>query len=290
MLIFLIFKIEINNILFIYINNMDPSFRLIDFNIKNDTLVTATSKRGDKKQFMIQMFGMDEEGKTYAVLVKGFEPFFYVKVPMASKWNESKKRGFVEHIRKEIGEYYCDSVTKCSLIKRKKLYGFDKPIGERLFDWIYKLFTFQFGDSYFHHRKVIDLVKEKLPVSASLGIISFFLTYLVCIPLGIRRAVTHGSRFDLMAGGVVLFGYSIPGFILGVFLLILFGGGSFWNLFPIKGLTSENFADMTYFQQILDYLHHLILPTICMTIGSFSGYNTLRLSLNSATYQYVFHP
>jgi len=104
---------------------MDPSFRLIDFNIKNDTSGAPASKKGDKKQFMIQMFGMDEGGKTYAVWVEGFEPFFYVKVPMASKWNESRKRGFVEHIRKEIGEYYRDSITKCSLIKRKKLYGFD---------------------------------------------------------------------------------------------------------------------------------------------------------------------
>ena len=170
-----------------------------------------------------------------------------------------------------------------------KLYGFDKPIGERLLSWIYKLFTFQFGDSYFHHRKVVDLVVEKLPVSASLGIISFFLTYLICIPLGIKRAVVHGSRFDLMTGAVVLLGYSVPGFILGVFLLILFGGGSFWNIFPIKGLTSENFDQLNGYEQLLDYLHHLALPTVCMTIGSFAVMTNLTKNsvLENIKQQYV---
>ena len=104
---------------------MDPSFRLIDFNIKNDPSLTPSSKKGDKKQFIIQMFGMDEEGKTYATWVEGFQPFFYVKLPETSKWTELKKRGFVEHIRKKVGDYYRGSITKCSLIKKKKLYGFD---------------------------------------------------------------------------------------------------------------------------------------------------------------------
>src|SRR5690606_14343086 len=117
-----------------------------------------------------------------------------------------------------------------------KLYGFDEPVVKRFAMWTWKLLTFQFGDSYFHHKKVIDLVREKLPVSLSLGVASFFLTYLCCIPLGIRKAVRDGSTFDFASSFIVLIGYSIPGFVLGVLLILLFGGGTFWDLFPIRGL------------------------------------------------------
>ena len=121
----LISKIEINNILCIYINNMDPSFRLLDFNIKNEAPPVTSSQKVDKKKFIIQMFGMDEYGKTYATWVEGFQPFFYVKLSETTEWNESMKKRLVENIRKEIGNYYRGSITKCTLIKKKKLYGFD---------------------------------------------------------------------------------------------------------------------------------------------------------------------
>lgn len=152
----------------------------------------------------------------------------------------------------------------------QKLYDFDKPVHVRLGNWIVKLFTFQFGESYFHHKQVVELVKEKLPVSVSLGVASFFLTYLLCIPLGIAKAVREGSAFDLATSSVVLIGYSIPGFVLGVLLILLFGGGSFWDVFPIRGLVSDNFANLDTWGKFKDYAHHLILPLICLNIGSFA--------------------
>lgn len=161
-------------------------------------------------------------------------------------------------------------IDKEQIEQLKKLYGFNKPLHVRFFIWCKKLFTFQFGESYFYHRKVMDLVLEKLPVSMSLGIISFLLTYLICIPLGLYKALKDGTFFDLFSSVIVLVGYSIPGFVLGVFLIVLFGGGSFWDVFPIRGLVSDNFHQLTAFGQLKDYLHHLFLPVLCVTIGSFA--------------------
>lgn len=171
----------------------------------------------------------------------------------------------------------------------RKLYGFDKPLFERLIRWIYKLFTFQFGESYYHHQDVIDLVKEKLPVSVSFGVISFFLTYLICIPLGIAKAVRDGSLFDLASSSIVLIGYSIPGFVLGVLLIILFGGGSFWDIFPISGLVSDHFESLSIMGKILDYLHHMALPLICLVIGNFAVMTALTKNtvLDNMKRQYV---
>jgi microcin C transport system permease protein len=152
----------------------------------------------------------------------------------------------------------------------QKLYGFDQPVHVRLFQWIVKLFTFQFGDSYFHNKKVVDLIAEKLPVSVSLGVASFFLTYLTCIPLGIAKAVRDGSAFDLATSFIVLIGYSIPGFVLGVLLIWLFAGGSFLDWFPLRGLVSDDFATLSTWGKIKDYIHHLVLPLICLDIGSFA--------------------
>lgn len=152
----------------------------------------------------------------------------------------------------------------------KRLYGFDQPVHVQFFTWVVRLFTFDFGESYYHHKKVVDLVVEKLPVSISLGFWSFFLVYLTCIPLGIRKAVQHGSRFDAATSIAILVGYSIPGFVLGIFLIVLFGGGSFWSIFPLRGLTSDGFAQLTLVQKVLDYLWHLVLPLTCYVIGSFS--------------------
>jgi microcin C transport system permease protein len=152
----------------------------------------------------------------------------------------------------------------------RRLYGFDKPVHQRFFEWTWKLFTFQFGDSYFHHQKVVDLVKEKLPVSVSLGVASFFLTYMLCIPLGIAKAVRDGTAFDVATSTIVLIGYSIPGFVLGVLLILLFGGGSFWEVFPIRGLVSDNFETLSTWGKVKDYAHHLVLPLICLNIGAFA--------------------
>jgi microcin C transport system permease protein len=150
----------------------------------------------------------------------------------------------------------------------KKLYGFDKPPVLRFFSMMGSYFMFDFGDSYYHQKGVAELVISKLPVSMSLGIWTFLIVYSVCIPLGIRKALHDGSQFDVMTSTVILIGYAIPGFVLGILLLVLFGGGSFWNIFPLRGLVSDNWSELTWTAKILDYLWHMVLPIISSTVGS----------------------
>ena len=126
---------------------------------------------------------------------------------------------------------------------------------------------FDFGKSYFRDVSVMQLIKEKLPVSMSLGIWMTLLTYLISIPLGIRKAVSDGSRFDIWTSGVIIIGYAIPGFLFAILLIILFAGGSFWDLFPLRGLTSDNWAQLSWWQKILDYFWHLTLPIIAMMLA-----------------------
>lgn len=152
----------------------------------------------------------------------------------------------------------------------KALYGFDKPVHERFLEMIGNFARFDLGTSYFYQKSVWGLIKEKLPVSISLGVWSFLLTYLISIPLGIAKAVRNGSRFDFWTSTLILIGYAIPGFVLGVALLVLFGGGSFFDLFPLRGLTSDDFHSLTPLGKVLDYFWHLTLPLICLTVGSFA--------------------
>ncbi len=161
-------------------------------------------------------------------------------------------------------------IDAAKLEEIKALYGFDKPVHERFLHMIGGFLTFDLGKSFFHNRGVWELMKDKLPVSISLGIWTFLLTYLISIPLGIAKAVRHGSRFDLWTSTAILVGYAIPGFVLGVALLVLFGGGSFLQLFPLRGLTSDDWESLSLMGKILDYFWHLTLPIICMTLGSFA--------------------
>lgn len=172
----------------------------------------------------------------------------------------------------------------------RHLYGFDQPVHVRFYRWLVRLVSFDFGESYYHHRQVVDLVIEKLPVSISLGGWSFLLTYLTCIPLGIAKAVRHGSPFDSATSVVILVGYSIPGFVLGIFLIVLFGGGSFWSVFPLRGLTSEGWESLPLLGKVTDYLWHLTLPLICYVIGSFSILTLLTKNsfLDEINKQYVY--
>ncbi len=150
----------------------------------------------------------------------------------------------------------------------KNLYGFDKPPVERFFAMMASYLVFDFGNSYYHHQSVADLVISKLPVSMSLGLWSFVIVYGVCIPLGIKKAVRDGSRFDVFSSTVILVGYAIPGFVLAIALIVLFGGGSFWNIFPLRGIISDNWSEMTVMSKILDYLWHMVLPIISSAVGS----------------------
>src|SRR6187397_1632216 len=144
--------------------------------------------------------------------------------------------------------------------KLEKQFGFDKPAHERFALMLWNYIRFDFGKSYFRDVSVLQLIKEKLPVSISLGIWLTLLTYLISIPLGIRKAVRDGSVFDVWTSGIVIIGYALPGFLVAVLLIVVFAGGSFFSIFPLRGLTSENWAFMPWWQQILDYVWHLILP------------------------------
>ena len=151
-----------------------------------------------------------------------------------------------------------------------KFYGFDKPFLERFFIMISNYASFDLGMSYFHNQSVGDLILSKLPVSISLGLWSFIIVYLVSIPLGIKKAVNDGSRFDIISSTIVLIGYSIPGFVLGIGLIVLLGGGSFFDIFPTRGLVSDDWSNLSVIEKILDYLWHITLPIICLIIGSFA--------------------
>lgn len=154
------------------------------------------------------------------------------------------------------------------LAQLKALYGFDKPPLERYWLMLKRFARFDLGDSYFRHQSVWSLIVQKLPVSISIGLWTFFLTYLISVPLGIAKAVRNGSPFDVATSLVVLVGYAIPGFVLGVLLLVLFGGGSFWQLFPLRGLTSDNFSQLSLLGKVLDYLWHIALPITASVVGS----------------------
>ena len=151
-------------------------------------------------------------------------------------------------------------------------FGFDKPPLQRFLDMMWNYMRFDFGTSYFTSKTVVQLIVERMPVSISLGLWSTLIAYVVSIPLGIRKAVRDGTPFDTWTSGAIIVGYAIPGFLFAILLLVLFAGGSYWQWFPSRGLHSE--ADvwnaMTWPQRILDYAHHMILPTIALTISSFA--------------------
>jgi microcin C transport system permease protein len=148
------------------------------------------------------------------------------------------------------------------------LYGFDRPPVERFVTMMGSYLVFDFGTSYYHHTSVVELVVSRMPVSMSLGLWSFLIVYGVCIPLGIKKAVHDGSRFDVASSAAILIGYAIPGFVLGVLLIVLFGGGSFWAIFPLRGLVSDNWAELSLVMKVLDYLWHMVLPITASAVGS----------------------
>ena len=161
-------------------------------------------------------------------------------------------------------------IPEASLKEMKEFYGYDKPVIERYWLWLKNLLTLNLGKSYVYQEPVWDVIASKFNVSIYFGLISFTLTYLICIPLGIAKAVKNGTNFDFISSGLVFLGYSVPGWACGAFLLISFGGGSFWNLFPLGGFRSDNFESLTFFQQVYDQFIHTILPLISYLIGSFA--------------------
>lgn len=168
-------------------------------------------------------------------------------------------------------------------------FGFDKPVHERFFKMVGDYARFDFGESYYRDIPVIDLIMEKLPVSITLGLWTTLLTYLISIPLGIAKARRDGTRFDVWTSAVIIVGYAIPGFLFAVMLIVLFAGGSYLDWFPLRGLTSDNFDELSALAQIGDYLWHITLPVIAMTIAGFATTSLLTKNafLDEIRKQYV---
>jgi microcin C transport system permease protein len=166
------------------------------------------------------------------------------------------------------------------LVKRlEKQFGFDKPPLERFGKMMWDYIRFDFGESFFSNEKVLNLIKDRLPVSASLGVWILIFSYLISIPLGIKKAISDGSAFDVWTSGVIIIGYAVPSFLFGILLIVLFAGGSFYDWFPLRGLVSDNFDQLTWYQKIGDYFWHLTLPLISLSLSAFA--TTTLLTKNS---------
>lgn len=176
------------------------------------------------------------------------------------------------------------------LVKQiEKMYGFDKPAYVRFFEMMANYSRFDFGESFFRSTKVVDLVLEKMPVSISLGLWATLLVYLISIPLGIAKAVRDGSHFDIWTSAIIIIGYAIPSFLFAILLIILFAGGSYWQIFPLRGLVSENFEQLSWWRQWLDYAWHMVLPVTAMVIGGFASLTMLTKNsfMDEISKQYV---
>lgn len=171
----------------------------------------------------------------------------------------------------------------------ERMYGFDKSPPERLWIMIKNYARLDFGDSFFRDAKVIDLIVEKMPVSISLGLWSTLIMYLVSIPLGIAKAVRHGSHFDVWTSSAIIVGYAIPAFLFAILLIVLFAGGSYFDWFPLRGLTSNNFDELSTTGKVLDYFWHLVLPITALVIGNFATMTLLTKNsfLDEINKQYV---
>jgi microcin C transport system permease protein len=171
----------------------------------------------------------------------------------------------------------------------EKQYGFDKPAPERLWLMLKSYAQLDFGNSFFRGATVTDLILEKMPVTISLGLWATLITYLVSIPLGIRKAVRHGSSFDVWSSTAIVIGYAMPAFLFAMFLIVVFAGGTSLNWFPVRGLVSENFDDLSTVGKIADYFWHLVLPVTALVIGGFATLTILTKNsfLNEITRQYV---
>ena len=171
----------------------------------------------------------------------------------------------------------------------EKMYGFDQPPHIRFYKMIKNYLVFDFGDSFFQDRKVIDIVLEKLPVSISLGLWTTLLIYLISIPLGVYKAVNDGRKFDIWSSVVVIIGNAIPSFLFALLLIILFAGGRYFDIFPLRGIISENWVELNTFEKILDYLWHIALPIFSLVIGGFASLTMLTKNsfLDQINQQYV---
>jgi len=200
--------------------------------------------------------------------------------------------GFVDELRIQFSfaRLVCDDgFTGEPKISAPECTAVDIPATERFFRMVGKYLTFDFGESYFRSESVVGLVLEKMPVSITLGLWSTLIAYLISIPLGIRKAVRDGSSFDTWTSGIIIVAYAIPGFLFAVLLLVLFAGGSYYQWFPLRGLTSDNFEELSMIGKVLDYLWHITLPVLATTISAFATLTLLTKNsfLDEINKQYV---
>lgn len=152
----------------------------------------------------------------------------------------------------------------------RRYYGFDKPVHVRYATWLWNVLHLDLGNSYIYQDPVWDIIKSRFPVSIFLGLTGFLLSYLICVPLGVLKAIKHGSRFDFISSAIVFLGYSIPGWALGTALLVLLGGGSFWDVFPLGGFRPDNWEYLGFFDKVTAQIEHMFLPVLCYMVGSFA--------------------
>ena len=152
----------------------------------------------------------------------------------------------------------------------RRYYGFDKPVHIRYATWLWNVLHLDLGQSYIYRQPVWDVIKTRFPISIFLGLTGFILSYIVCVPLGVFKAIKHGSKFDFFSSFIVFMGYSVPGFALGAAMLVLFGGGSFWDVFPLGGFRPDNWEFLSFGRKITAQIHHMILPVIAYMVGSFA--------------------
>ena len=162
------------------------------------------------------------------------------------------------------------SLPQDAIDEIRRFYGFDKPVHVRYGQWLWNVMRLDLGNSYIYQEPVWDVIKSRFPVSIFLGLTGFLLSYVICIPLGVMKAVRHGTRFDVVSSIVVFLGYSVPGWALGTALLVLFGGGSFLSLFPLGGFRPYNWEFLNLGQKVVAQLHHMFLPVFCYMVGSFA--------------------
>ncbi|MDP2194171.1 MAG: microcin C ABC transporter permease YejB [Alphaproteobacteria bacterium] len=178
--------------------------------------------------------------------------------------------GMDHQISDQSGYRGIQGIDPAFIKELEKRFGFDKPAHERFFLMMKNYATFNFGKSYFRDEEVITIIKSKLPVSISLGFWTTLIVYLISIPLGIRKAVYDGSAFDVSTSTIIIVAYAIPSFLFALFLIVMFAGGTFWNIFPLRGLHSDNFQTLSFFGKIKDYAWHIFLPIVAMVMSGFA--------------------
>ena len=238
-------------------------------------LIIQAAPGGPVEKVIAQIKG-NEVSLTQRFSTSGGEQTNTAQNKIQSNFNDSKYRG-------------SQGIDPDLIKELEKQYGFDKPAYQRFFLMLKNYLMCDFGESFYKDKKVIELIKEKLPVSISLGLWTTLIIYLISIPLGIKKAVKDGSEFDIYTSSLVIIGYAIPGFLFAIFLVVLFAGGSYFDIFPLRGLVSDNWSELSTLNKIKDYFWHLALPVLAMVIGGFASLTMLTKNafLDEINKQYV---